>query len=113
MRSMIRDLKGIDLDRVRFKEGSPSESREIAREHLMKALFMVYSINANEDSSELKQQVDKLNDHVSFLQMEKGSLEREKNSLADKLAMLQLHVPKHCDHAVAKYKAPQEFKDLL
>lgn len=33
---MIRDLKGIDLDRVRFKDGSPSESWQIAREHLMK-----------------------------------------------------------------------------
>lgn len=36
VRAMISDLKGIDLDRVRFKEGSPSESRKIAREHLMK-----------------------------------------------------------------------------
>ena len=36
VRTMISDIKGIDLDRVRFKEGSPSDSRKIAREHLMK-----------------------------------------------------------------------------
>lgn len=34
----------------------------------------------------------KLNGHVSYLQTEKGSLKNEKNVLAEKLAMLQLHV---------------------
>lgn len=48
----------------------------------------MYSINASEDTSELKQQVAKLNSHVSFLQTKMGSLEKEKNSLAEKLAML-------------------------
>ncbi|KAL6136504.1 hypothetical protein ACLB2K_061799 [Fragaria x ananassa] len=89
---MISDLKGIELDRMKFKEGTPSESRKIAREHLMKSLFAVYSIDVSENTAELKERVAKLNGHVSFLQTEKGSLEREKNALAEKLAMLQHRV---------------------
>ena len=43
VRAMISDLKGIELDRMRFKDGAPSETRKIAREHLMKViLFAVF-----------------------------------------------------------------------
>ncbi|KAL6211531.1 hypothetical protein ACLB2K_016755 [Fragaria x ananassa] len=62
VRVVIRDLKDINLDRVRFKKGSSSESRKIAREHLMKT--------------------------------EKVSLEREKNTLAEKLESKDSQVPK-------------------
>lgn len=40
----------------------------------------------------MKENVAKLNHHVSYFQTEKGSLEKEKNALAEKLAMFQLHV---------------------
>ena len=52
----------------------------------------MYSIDASEDTADLKEQLAKLNGHVSYLQTEKGSLEREKYALAEKLAMFQLHV---------------------
>ena len=52
----------------------------------------MYSIDASEDIAELKEQVAKLNGHMSYLQTEKGSLEKGKKALAEKLAMLQLHV---------------------
>ena len=52
----------------------------------------MYSIDASEDTAELKEQVARLNGHVSFLQTEKASLEKEKSSLAEKLSTLQHRV---------------------
>ncbi|KAL6123956.1 hypothetical protein ACLB2K_076472 [Fragaria x ananassa] len=79
----------------------------------MKVFFAVYSIDASEDTFELKQQVAKLNGHVSFLQTEKGSLEREKNSIDEKLAMLQLHVQELENKANRVLELQDEVESLL
>ncbi|KAL6200050.1 hypothetical protein ACLB2K_029832 [Fragaria x ananassa] len=99
--SMVGDLKGIELDRIKIGSSTPQENRRYSQEAMMKALFAVYAIDANEDSNEMKERLASLNDHISYLGSEKKKMEKdleaerkEKLSLADKLTKLRLHTKK-------------------
>nr|XP_011464122.1 PREDICTED: uncharacterized protein LOC105351477 [Fragaria vesca subsp. vesca] len=98
VRSMVGDLKGIELDQIRVGSNTPQQNRRYAREASMKALFAVYAIDASEDTNEMKERVPSLNDQISYLGVEKKTTEKdleaerkEKLSLAEKFAKLSLH----------------------
>ncbi|XP_024178758.1 uncharacterized protein LOC112184749 [Rosa chinensis] len=86
VRSMLGDLKDIDLDRVRAKDNTPQENRRLARESMMQALFNVYAIDASEEDTHLKEEVSNLSGQVKYLHGEKAKLEKEWDSLRAEMA---------------------------
>ncbi|PRQ50821.1 putative transcription factor bZIP family [Rosa chinensis] len=92
VRSMLADLKDIDLDLVRAKDNSPQENHRIARESVMRALYNVYAIDASEEGTQLKEEVSNLSEKVKYLHGEKGKLEKERDTLNQNIAALTLKV---------------------
>ncbi|XP_062008797.1 uncharacterized protein LOC133725525 [Rosa rugosa] len=88
VRSMLSDLKDIDLDRVRAKDNTPKENRRLARESMMRALFNVYAVDASEEDTQLKEEVSNLSGQVKYLHGEKAKLEKERDSLRQKIESL-------------------------